>query len=431
MVDLIEKKKDGLALSRQEIRYIIEGYVQDRIPDYQMSAWAMAVYFRGMNSEETAELTKAMAESGEQLDLSGIAGRVVDKHSTGGVGDKTTLLIGPMTAACGLPVAKMSGRGLGHTGGTIDKLSSIPGFRVELSREDFITQVNKIGLALVAQSGNLVPADKKLYALRDVTATVNSIPLIASSVMSKKIAAGAQGIVLDVKFGSGAFMPDLASARELAGQMVAIGKSLGRETVAVLSDMNQPLGRAVGNSLEVLEVIEALQGQGEPDLLTVSLELAAWMLVIGHKAGGVAEAKEMLRESLASGAAWQKFLQFVSAQGGDVQVVKDKALQRGARQLALRAEQSGYLQNTNARQIGILAMVLGAGRETKQSTIDLGAGLVFRKKPGEWVTSGEDILHLYSSTEEKLTAGLQMAWEIIRVGSQQPALPKLIQEVIS
>jgi pyrimidine-nucleoside phosphorylase len=431
MVDLIEKKKEGLALSREEIRFIIQGYIQDSIPDYQMSAWAMAVYFQGMNSEETAELTKAMVESGEQYDLSGIAGKVVDKHSTGGVGDKTTLLLGPMVAACGLPVAKMSGRGLGHTGGTIDKLSSIPGFRVELSREDFIAQVNKIGLAVVAQSGNLVPADKKLYSLRDVTATVDSIPLIASSVMSKKIAAGAQGIVLDVKYGSGAFMSTLERARELATQMVAIGKSLGRETVAVISDMNQPLGRAVGNSLEVLEVIDALQGKVEKDLLALSLELGAWMLVIGNKASGVAEGKLLLEKSLASGAAWQKFLQFISAQGGDIQAVSNRSLALGSCQLALRAEESGYLQNIDAHRIGRLSMVLGAGRETKQSVIDLGAGLIFGKRPGEWVEAGEEIMHLYSGSKEKMAEGLFLAQKLIQIGSEPPRLTELIQEVVS
>jgi pyrimidine-nucleoside phosphorylase len=431
MVDLIEKKKEGLALSREEIRYIIQGYIQDSIPDYQMSAWAMAVYFQGMNAEETAELTKAMVESGEQYDLSGIAGKVVDKHSTGGVGDKTTLLLGPMVAACGLPVAKMSGRGLGHTGGTIDKLSSIPGFRVELSREDFIAQVNKIGLAVVAQSGNLVPADKKLYSLRDVTATVDSIPLIASSVMSKKIAAGAQGIVLDVKYGSGAFMLTLERARELAAQMVAIGKSLGRVTVAVISDMNQPLGRAVGNSLEVLEVIDALQGKGEKDLLALSLELGAWMLVIGNKAAGVAEGKLLLEKSLASGAAWQKFLQFIAAQGGDIQAVSNRSLALGSWQQVLRAEESGYLQNIDAHGIGRLSMVLGAGRETRQSVIDLGAGLLLGKRPGEWVEAGEEIMRLYSGSKEKMAEGLFLAQKLIQIGSEPPRLTELIQEVVS
>jgi pyrimidine-nucleoside phosphorylase len=430
MVDLIEKKKEGLALTKEEIRYIVEGFVQERIPDYQISAWAMAVFFQGMNPEETAELTKAMAESGEQLDLSGIRGRVVDKHSTGGVGDKTTLLIGPMVAACGVPIAKMSGRGLGHTGGTIDKLSSIPGFKVELSREDFIAQVNNIGLAVVAQSGNLVPADKKLYALRDVTATVNSIPLIASSVMSKKIAAGAQGIVLDVKYGSGAFMSTLVSARELASQMVSIGKSLGRDTVAVISDMNQSLGRTVGNSLEVLEVIDALQGNGPEDLLTVSLELGAWMLVVGKKVDSVEEGKQLLRKSLDSGAAWQKFLQFISAQGGDCQAITNRALELGSWQEQILAKESGYLQNIDARRIGILSMVLGAGRETKQSKIDLGAGLVFVKKPGEWVEAGEPILQLYSGSKEKMAEGVLLADRLIQIDSRQPELPGLIQEVV-
>jgi len=430
MVDLIEKKREGLVLTKEEIGFIIQGFVLEKIPDYQMSAWAMAVFFRGMNSEETAELTKAMAESGEQLDLCGIPGRVVDKHSTGGVGDKTTLLVGPMVAACGVPIAKMSGRGLGHTGGTIDKLSSIPGFKVELSREDFMAQVNRIGLSIVAQSGNLVPADKKLYALRDVTATVNSIPLIASSVMSKKIAAGAQGIVLDVKYGSGAFMSTLESARELACEMVNIGKSLGRETVAVISDMNQPLGRAVGNSLEVLEVIDALQGKGPEDLLAVSLELGAWMLVVGNKVSGVEEGKELLQRSLESGAAWDKFLELIFAQGGDTQAITNRSLNLGIWQIPVLAQETGYVQNLDVSQIGILAMVLGAGRETKQSTIDLGAGLVFAKKPGEWAEAGETILQLYSGSKAKMAEGLLLAKKIIQVGSEQPRLSELVQEVV-
>lgn len=430
MVDLIEKKREGLALTKEEIRFIIQGYVLEKIPDYQMSAWAMAVFFRGMNSKETAELTKAMAESGEQLDLSGIPGRVVDKHSTGGVGDKTTLLVGPMVAACGVPIAKMSGRGLGHTGGTIDKLSSIPGFKVELSREDFMAQVNRIGLSIVAQSGNLVPADKKLYALRDVTATVNSIPLIASSVMSKKIAAGAQGIVLDVKYGSGAFMSTIESARELACEMVDIGKSLGRETVAVISDMNQPLGRAVGNSLEVLEVIDALQGKGPKDLLAVSFELGAWMLVVGNKVSGVEEGKALLQRSLESGAAWDKFLELINAQGGDTQAITNRSLDLGIWQIPVLAKETGYVQNLDVQQIGILAMVLGAGRETKQSTIDLGAGLVFAKRPGEWAETGEPILQLYSGSKAKMTEGLLLANNIIQVSSEQPLLSDLVQEVV-
>src|SRR5665648_631103 len=298
MVDLIEKKRDGEPLSKSEIYFIINSYVQGDVPDYQMSAWAMAVYFRGMSLEETAELTLAMAQSGDQLDLSALSGRFVDKHSTGGVGDKTTLLLGPMVAACGVPVAKMSGRGLGHTGGTIDKLTAVPGFRVELTQEEFLAQVKKIGLSVIAQTGNLVPADKLLYALRDVTATVSSIPLIASSVMSKKIAAGAQGIVLDVKYGSGAFMKTVEEARMLAKTMVNIGKALGRQTIAVLSNMNQPLGRAVGNSLEILEVADALQGKGPKDLMEVSFELGAWMLVAGDAVPNVGAGKACLRQSI-------------------------------------------------------------------------------------------------------------------------------------
>ena len=430
MVDLIEKKRDGEVLSQEEIKFIVAGYVDGSIPDYQMAAWAMALYFQGMTAEETAQLTLAMAQSGDVLDLSSLEGRFVDKHSTGGVGDKTTLLLGPMVAACGAPVAKMSGRGLGHTGGTIDKLSSIPGLRVELSEEEFIAQVKEVGLAVIAQTGNLVPADKKLYALRDVTATVNSIPLIASSVMSKKIAAGAQGIVLDVKYGAGAFMKTLEDARALAQTMVDIGKNLGRQTVAVLSDMDQPLGRAVGNSLEVYEVADALRGNGPEDLMEVSLELGAWMLVAGEIVPDVEAGKARLRESLESGAAWEKFLQFVTAQGGDAQAIIDKKLPLAPLNVPYLATESGYVQNLDALKIGILAMILGAGRATKESTIDLGAGVILVKKPGEWVEAGEPILQLYSSDKNKIEEGLKLAAEAIKVGAGQPALRPLIEEVV-
>lgn len=318
MVDLIEKKRDGGTLTPAEIRFIIQGYVEGQILDYQMSAWAMAVFFRGMETEEIAELTLAMAESGEQLDLSVLDGRFVDKHSTGGVGDKTTLLLSPMVAACGVPIAKMSGRGLGHTGGTIDKLSSIPGFKVELERDEFLQQVKDVGLAVIAQSGNIVPADKKLYALRDVTGTVPSIPLIASSVMSKKIAAGAQGIVLDVKYGSGAFMATLEDAQALAKTMVGIGKTLGRDTIAVLSAMEQPLGNAIGNAIEVIEVLEALQGKGPQDLVELCVELGALMLVAGRKVQNTQEGRKRVRETLENGQALAKFREFVRAQGGNL-----------------------------------------------------------------------------------------------------------------
>ncbi|WP_459931129.1 pyrimidine-nucleoside phosphorylase [Desulfosporosinus burensis] len=430
MVDLIEKKREGEILSRGEIGFIIEGYVQGIIPEYQMSAWAMAVYFRGMSLEETADLTMAMAQSGDQLDLSSLGGRFVDKHSTGGVGDKTTLLLGPMVAACGVPVAKMSGRGLGHTGGTIDKLSAVPGFRVELTREEFLAQVKKIGLSVIAQSGNLVPADKKLYALRDVTATVSSVPLIASSVMSKKIAAGAQGIVLDVKYGSGAFMKTLDEARVLAKTMVGIGKQLGRQTIAVLSNMNQPLGRAVGNSLEILEVADALQGKGPDDLMEVSLELGAWMLVAGQVVTNVEAGKEKLRASLINGAAWNKFLSFLLEQGGDAQVVADRRLIVASWNLPILAHESGYVQAFDAHKIGILAMTLGAGRVTKESPIDLGTGVILEKKAGEWVEAGEPILQLYGSSQATLAEGLEFANRLVSVGSQAPDLPPLIEEVI-
>jgi len=430
MVDLLEKKRDGKSLSKEEICFTIEGYVQGTIPDYQMAAWAMAVFFRGMSLEETTELTLAMAQSGNQLDLSSLGGRFVDKHSTGGVGDKTTLLVGPMVAACGVPVAKMSGRGLGHTGGTIDKLSSVPGFRVELTQEEFLAQVKKIGLSVIAQTGNLVPADKKLYALRDVTATVNSIPLIASSVMSKKIAAGAQGIVLDVKYGSGAFMKTVDEARILAKTMVDIGKALGRQTIAVLSNMNQPLGRAVGNSLEILEVADALQGKGSPDLVEVSLELGAWMLVAGEIVSKVETGKERLRQSLASGAAWNKFLAFLTEQGGDAQAVVDRRLRIASWSLPILAQETGYVQLFDAQKIGILAMVLGAGRVTKDSSIDLGTGVILVKKAGEWVEAGEPILQLYGSNQEMLTEGLKLAQNLVAVGREAPKLPPLIEEVI-
>ena len=430
MVDLIEKKRDGESLSKAEIHFIINSYVQGDTPDYQMSAWAMAVYFRGMSLEETAELTLAMAQSGDQLDLSSIGGRFVDKHSTGGVGDKTTLLLGPMVAACGVPVAKMSGRGLGHTGGTIDKLGAVPGFRVELTQTEFLAQLKKIGLSVIAQTGNLVPADKLLYALRDVTATVSSIPLIASSVMSKKIAAGAQGIVLDVKYGSGAFMKTVEEARVLAKTMADIGKALGRQTIAVLSNMNQPLGRAVGNSLEILEVADALQGKGPEDLMEVSLELGAWMLVAGDAVPNVEAGKACLRQSLESGAAWNKFLSFLTEQGGDAQAVADRRLRVAPWNLPILAQETGYVQPFDAHKIGILAMELGAGRVTKDSPIDLGAGVVLVKKAGEWVEAGEPILQLYGSNKETLAEGLKLAQTMVTVGSEAPELPPLIEEVI-
>ncbi|AFV01506.1 Pyrimidine-nucleoside phosphorylase [Dehalobacter sp. DCA] len=430
MVELIEKKKSGYPLTREEIRFIVQGYVQGIIPDYQVSAWAMAVYFKGMTVQETSELTMAMAESGDQLELS-LPGKVfVDKHSSGGVGDKTTLVVAPLVAACGVPVAKMSGRGLGHTGGTIDKLSAIPGFRVELGEREFLQQVGRIGLAVIAQTGRMVPADKKLYALRDVTATIDSIPMIASSIMSKKIAAGAHGIVLDVKYGSGAFMATLEEAETLAEIMAGIGKNLGRDMVAVLSSMDQPLGRAVGNGIEVLEAIECLQGNGPDDLMEVCLELASWMLVLGKKAATITEAAEILKDTLQSGRAWEKFLAFIQAQGGDTAVLHAKNLPLASEKIIYKAERAGYIQHIDARKIGLLAMVLGAGRENKDSEIDLGAGVYLLKKAGDAVQAGEPLCMLYTSSAEKSSLGLVKAAEAITIGEERPLLKPTVSTVI-
>lgn len=430
MVELIEKKRNGTELTPQEIRFIIQGYVRNEIPDYQIAAWAMAVYFQGMTVKETSELTLAMAESGDQLDLS-IPGRVfVDKHSSGGVGDKTTLIIAPMVAACGVPIAKMSGRGLGHTGGTIDKLSAIPGFQVELTEKAFLRQVHTIGLSVIAQTGNMVPADKKLYALRDVTATVDSIPLIASSIMSKKIAAGAQGIVLDVKYGSGAFMATLAEAEKLADIMVGIGKNLNRDMVAVLSDMSQPLGNAVGNAIEVLEAVDCLQGHGPNDLMEVCMELGSWMLVLGKKVDSTEEASRMLQEAIQTGKAFDKFLEFVRAQGGNEQSVSKKELPLAPIKIAYFADKTGYIQHIDARTIGTLAMHLGAGRETKNSPIDLGAGVYLLKKTGDAIQTGEPVCYLYTSSSEKSAFALQKAAEAITIGDVRPHRQSMVSTVI-
>lgn len=430
MVDLISKKRDGFPLSKEEISFIIKNYTTGAIPDYQMSAWAMTVFYRGMNQAETADLTMAMVESGKKLDLSSIPGKAVDKHSTGGVGDKVSLILAPMVAACGVPVAKMSGRGLGHTGGTIDKLSAIPGFKAELDEENFLRQVREIGVAIIAQSQNLVPADKKLYALRDVTGTVNSIPLIASSVMSKKIAAGAQGIVLDVKYGSGAFMKTLAEAQVLAGAMVEIGKSLGRKTIAVLSDMDQPLGKAIGNSLEVLEAVDALQGKGPADLMEVCLELGSWMLVAGDHTDDLGKARQMLVYALESGAAWRKFLSFVEAQGGDQAKVIKKELPLAAWQVPLLAQKAGYVRRIDAYEIGLAAMKAGAGRATQEAKIDLGAGILLNKKIGERVEAGEALAYLYTNGREKVEESLEMAGAAFAIDDQAIGLTEKITQVV-
>ncbi|CAM4274393.1 pyrimidine-nucleoside phosphorylase [Paenibacillus phoenicis] len=404
-VDLIRKKRDGQELTSEEIGFLVKGYSEGQIPDYQMSAWAMAVYYQGMSARETADLTMAMAGSGDTIDLGSIRGIKVDKHSTGGVGDKTTVVLGPLVAAAGVPVAKMSGRGLGHTGGTIDKLEAISGFSVELTKEQFFRQVNEIGLAVVGQSGNMTPADKKLYALRDVTATVDSIPLIASSVMSKKIAAGADAIVLDVKTGSGAFMKTLEDSIRLAKAMVDIGTQVGRRTVAVISDMDQPLGHAIGNALEIKEAVATLRGEGPADLEEVCLILASHMLILGGKASSEEEAKAMLVEQINSGQALEKLKQMVAAQGGNTeQIDHPELLPEAELKVDVKATAGGFVESIQAEEIGLAAMMLGAGRETKESVIDLAAGVELRKKIGDPVEAGETlaVLHLNRSHEAGL-----------------------------
>lgn len=431
MVDLIEKKRDGFELTTEEIQYIVSGYTVDEIPDYQMSAFLMAVYFNDMTDKERAALTLAMAGSGDQIDLSAIEGVKVDKHSTGGVGDTTTLILAPLVAACGVPVAKMSGRGLGHTGGTIDKLEAIEGFNVELSTDDFIKQVNDHKLAVIGQSGNLTPADKKLYALRDVTATVNSIPLIASSIMSKKIAAGADAIVLDVKTGEGAFMKTAEDAVELANAMVAIGNATGRRTMAIISDMSQPLGFAIGNALEVKEAIETLQGNGPEDLTELCLVLGSQMVVLGEKASSLEEARTMLERVIENGEALQAFKQLIQDQGGDPAVVDDVGLLPQAKYVnQVESRQEGYISFMEADEIGTAAMVLGAGRATKESVIDLSVGIVLHKKVGDFVKKGEAIATVYSN-DASIDECVEMLYNSIEFTSEAVEKPQLISELIT
>ncbi|WP_141433399.1 pyrimidine-nucleoside phosphorylase [Bacillus sp. 03113] len=430
MVDLIEKKRNGKELTEEEIHFIIKGYTEDSIPDYQISALTMAIYFQGMTEKEIAYLTNAMVESGDQIDLSEIDGIKVDKHSTGGVGDTTTLVLGPLVAAVGVSVAKMSGRGLGHTGGTIDKLESVAGFHIEIDKDEFIDLVNKNKIAIIGQSGNLTPADKKLYALRDVTATVNSIPLIASSIMSKKIAAGADAIVLDVKTGAGALMKTFEESKELAKTMVTIGHNLGRKTMAVLSDMGQPLGYAIGNALEVKEAIDTLKGEGPEDLVELCLTLGSQMVVLAEKASSLEEAREKLEKAIQSGAALQKLKLFLSAQGGDGSVVDDSdKLPQAKYVFELEAKEDGYVSKMVADQIGTAAMMLGAGRATKDSQIDLAVGLMLRKKIGDKVKTGESLLSIYSNNE-RIEDVKQMLYENIEISAEKIDPPALIHEII-
>ncbi|PFK30787.1 pyrimidine-nucleoside phosphorylase [Bacillus cereus] len=430
MVDIIAKKRDGKELTTEEIGFFIEGYTDGTIPDYQVSALAMAIFFQDMSDRERADLTMAMVNSGETIDLSEIEGVKVDKHSTGGVGDTTTLVLGPLVAALDVPVAKMSGRGLGHTGGTIDKLEAVEGFHVEITKEQFIDLVNRDKVAVIGQTGNLTPADKKIYALRDVTGTVNSIPLIASSIMSKKIAAGADAIVLDVKTGAGAFMKTEEDAKELAHAMVRIGNNVGRQTMAVISDMSQPLGFAIGNALEVKEAIDTLKGEGPEDLTELVLVLGSQMVVLGKKADTLEEAREMLKEVMKNGKAIEKFKEFLSNQGGDSSIVDHpEKLPQAKYVIDVPAKTSGVVSNIVADEIGIAAMLLGAGRATKEDEIDLAVGLMLRKKVGEAVKEGETLVTIYANRENVEDVKAKI-YENISV-SEKAETPKLIHTIIT
>ncbi|MEE1516112.1 MAG: pyrimidine-nucleoside phosphorylase [Lachnospiraceae bacterium] len=409
MYDLIEKKKRGMELSKEEIEYIVYGYTDGSIPDYQMSSFLMAVWFNGMNKEETYHLTMSMMNSGEILDLSQINGVKVDKHSTGGVGDKTTLILGPIVASLGIPVAKLSGRGLGHTGGTIDKLESIPGFNTAVETEDFIGQVNDINIAVAGQTSNLAPADKKIYALRDVTATVDNISLIASSIMSKKLASGAEAIVLDVKCGSGAFMKNEEDAIALATEMVDIGKSAGKKMVALVTDMDEPLGRYVGNSLEVYEAVLSLMGQGDKKLMDISKALAAHMVVSANENLSYDEAYLQVEKTLESGAALKKMVEFVARQGGDVgYILNPELLPKGEIVMEYKAKADGYVKAIQAEEVGKACLSLGGGRRTKEDVINSAVGLFLNKKKGEKVKAGETVVTIYADSEEKAKEALNI-----------------------
>ena len=430
MIDIIEKKRDGKSLNKEEIDFFIKGYTNGDIPDYQASSLAMAIFFQDMNEEERAHLTMAMVNSGDVIDLSDIEGIKVDKHSTGGVGDTTTLVLAPLVASVGVPVAKMSGRGLGHTGGTIDKLESAKGFHVELTEDEFIKLVNENQVAVMGQSDNLTPADKKLYALRDVTGTVNSIPLIASSIMSKKIAAGADAIVLDVKTGSGAFMKTLEDAEALAHAMVSIGNNVGRNTMAIISDMSQPLGNAIGNGLELKEAIETLQGHGPDDLTVLVLTLGSQMVVLAKKADNLKDARELLEAAIQSGKALDKFKTFISNQGGDVSIIeRPDSLEDAKYKIEYTAQKDGFISEMVANEIGVASMMLGAGRQTKEDIIDLSVGIVLNKKVGDKVNAGESILTIHSN-KENVNDIFDKLNESIKIDSEGYT-PTLIHKIIT
>lgn len=426
MFDIIAKKRDGGVLSREELEFAVMGFVNGQVPDYQMSALLMAIYLKGMTEKETAQLTDVMAHSGDMVDLSSISGIKADKHSTGGVGDKTTLVIAPIVAACGVKIAKMSGRGLGHTGGTVDKMEAVPGTQTAVDRERFFEQVNEIGISVIGQSGNLAPADKKMYALRDVTATIGCVPLIASSIMSKKLAAGSDCILLDVKTGNGAFMKTLDDSIELAKAMVSIGQHNGRKVAALITDMDTPLGHNIGNSLEVIESVEVLKGRGPADLTEVCYQLAANMLYLAGK-GTLEECRRMAEEAVASGAAYEKLKQMFAAQGGDVSVLDDPdKFQKAKFSRPLLAGESGYLVRMNTEMVGNASVGLGAGRITKEDVIDFAAGIVLHKKTGDKVEKGECLATLYADHEEKFDAAEEMFRAALTFGPAPEPVPALV-----
>ncbi|MBK5253696.1 MAG: pyrimidine-nucleoside phosphorylase [Peptostreptococcaceae bacterium] len=431
MNDIIYKKREGEKLAKEEIEYFINGYVKGEIPDYQVSALLMAIYFRQMDKEETFELTNAMRYSGDTIDLSGIAGIKVDKHSTGGVGDKTTLIVAPIASACGVPIAKMSGRGLGFTGGTVDKLESIPGFRTSLEPEEFLSQVNDVGISVIGQTAHITPADKKLYALRDVTSTVDNFSLIASSIMSKKLAAGSDAIVLDVKCGNGAFMENLSDAIVLGNIMTEIGEAAGRNTVAVITDMSQPLGKAIGNSVEVIEAIETLKGNGPSDITELAIYLSGVMIYLGGKADSLEEGRIKAKEVLKSGEALKKLRAMIIAQGGEGSVIDNYNLfPKHSIEENLLAKDSGYVSEITARNIGLASQHTGAGRATKEDNIDLSAGIYLHKKVGDKVTKGDVLATFYGNDRIKVLNAVKEADKAFILAKEEVVRPVLIKKVI-
>lgn len=430
-VDIIVKKRDGGVLTKEEIEYMVMGYTEGSIPDYQMAAFLMSVFFSRMNDMETRALTAVMRDSGDVMDLSAIEGIKVDKHSTGGVGDKTTLIVAPLAASCGVPIAKMSGRGLGFTGGTVDKLESIPGFRVSMSSDQFIRQVNECGIAVIGQTGHIAPADKKIYALRDVTGTVENLSLITSSIMSKKLAAGSDAILLDVKCGSGAFMKTQEDAEALAELMVSIGNSSGKVTAAVITDMDQPLGRAVGNGLEVREAIEVLKGLGPKDITELSVNLAGLMIFMCGRAKNEADGMKMAQEALTSGRGLAKFADFVEGQGGDPAVIHDHSLlPQSSVEMELTAKEDGYVESIDAMRIGMASQHTGAGRERKEDDVDLSAGLYLHRKAGDKVKTGDVICSVYGNNVKKVEKALEEAGNAVKIGEVKKEAGTLIKKII-